>query len=182
MNDLWQQAVKDLDEGNFTSLQNVLGGPDGFDSYIVEWHKSGRFDGHSEMLAETLTCACMLGRTETAAYLLDNGVDPYLGMRTGLAGPHYAASGGHLDTVKMLLGKNIPLEIENGYGGTMLGQALWSAINEHKDSHTNVIELLIESGAYVWPETLEWWNEQAVPSADTKQRVADILKLHAIGV
>ena len=76
MNELWQRAVKDLDEGNFTSLESALGGPLGFDRQIIEWHSTGRFGGHAEMLAEALSCACMLGRVETAAYLLDNGVDP----------------------------------------------------------------------------------------------------------
>ncbi len=78
----------------------------------------------------------------------------------------------------MLIEKKIPLEIENGDGKTLLGQALWSAINEHKDTHAQIIETLIESGAYVWPETLEWWNDWAVPSAETKARVAEILTQH----
>ena len=116
----------------------------------------------------------MLGRTATAEYLIDHGVDPYAGMKTWLAGPHYAVSSGHLDTVRMLLDKKIPLEVRNLHGGTLLGQALWSAVNEHKPSHADIIEALIEAGAYVEPGTLEWWKVQAVPN-ETKQCVEAIL-------
>ncbi|MEQ1646845.1 MAG: hypothetical protein ABL959_25545, partial [Pyrinomonadaceae bacterium] len=128
-----------------------------------------------EMLAEALSCACMLGRTETARHLIDAGVDPYAGMKTWLAGPHWAASSGQLDVIKMLIEKNISLEIENKYGGTVLGQALWSAVNEHADSHADIIECLILAGAEVEPGTLEWWQEQNVPDAETKRRVSEML-------
>lgn len=172
---LWQRAVIDLDEGNFSRLQDALGGPEGFDRQILEWHREGRFGGHDEILAEALSCACMLGRTETARFLLDAGLDPYSGMKTGLAGPHYAVSGGHLDILEMLTERKILLEIKNQYGGTLLGQALWSAVNEHKSTHAAIIELLIDSGAKIEPGTTEWWQGQDVPSPETKQRVLDAL-------
>lgn len=172
MDNLWQRTLTDLDEGNFTALETALGGPEGFDSKIVQWHAEERFNDLPEMLAEAFDCACMLGRTETARYLLDNGVDPYAGMRTWLAGPHWAASSGRVETMKMLLDRNIPLEVENKYGGTVLGQALWSACNEHTESHAEIIERLIDAGANVWPGTHRWWLEQDVPSEETKTRVA----------
>lgn len=56
--------------------------------------------------------------TRTAEFLLDKGVDPYAGMKTWLAGPHYAVSSGHLDTVKMLIEQKVSFEIKNNYGGT----------------------------------------------------------------
>ena len=175
MNQLWQKAVKDLEEGNFTALQELLGGADGFDRQIIEWFDSGKFANEPEMLAEALTCACMLGRTDTANYLIDAGGDPYAGMKTWLAGPHYAVSGGHLDTVKLLIEKKISLDVENKYGGTLLGQALWSAVNEHKDSHAEIIDVLVNAGAKIDDGTLEWWKEQNVPFEETKRRVAAAL-------
>jgi ankyrin repeat protein len=147
---------------------------------MIAWHKAGKFADHDELLAEALSCACLLGRTETARYFIDAGVDPYAGMKTGLAGPHYAVSGGHLDIVKMLIEREIPLEIKNVYGGTMLGQALWSAVNEHKPSHADTIEILINAGAEIEPGTLEWWMEQVVPYAETKMRVSYVLRRHDI--
>ncbi len=181
VNELWLKALHHLDKGNFTALEEMLDGSGGFDKQIIEWFENGNFDNEPEMLAEALTCSCMLGRTETARYLLDKELDPYTGMKTWLAGPHYAVSSGHLDTVKMLIEKQIPLEIENLYGGTMLGQGLWSAVNEHKDSHAAIIELLIAAGAAIEPGTLEWWREQNVPSAETKRLVAEALN-HAKSV
>src|SRR5262249_53545585 len=142
----------------------------------VEWFENGMFERQQETLDEVLSAACMLGQTKTAEYLIDHGVDPYAGMRTWLAGPHYAASGGRLETVKMLLDKNVPLEIENKYGGTMLGQALWSAINEYRESHAETIEQLIDAGAVIEPGTLEWWNSENVPTAELKERVANALR------
>lgn len=177
-NDLWQTTLRHLKEGNFTSLQNDLGGPENFDRRIVDWFNAGAFTGETEMLAEALSCACMLGRTKIAEFLIDYGVGPYAGMKTGLAGPHYAVSGGHLETLKMLLGKNIDLEVENAYGGTLLGQALWSAVNENNESHSEIIRSLIEAGSHVWPGTLQWWNEQQIPNTETKRIVARMLEDH----
>ena len=167
-------TVDALEKGDFSRLEALLGGPSGFDKHIVALYEEGRFDDDPDTLAEALTCACMLGRTSTAEYLLDKGVDPYAGMKTWLAGPHYAVSSGHLETVRMLLAKQIPLEVKNLHGGTMLGQALWSAVNEHKPSHADIIAALLAAGAVVEPGTLEWWKEQSVPT-ETKRRVEKLL-------
>lgn len=175
-NDLWKKTLTHLSQGNFTALEQMLGGPEGFDREIVDCYQIGEFDAEPELLAEALSCACMLGRTETARFLIDAGVDPYAGMKTWLAGPHYAVSGGHLDTVKMLIEKKISLEVENLYGGTLLQQGFCSAINEPKESHADVIQALLDAGAVIEPGTLEWWEQQDVPSAETKTRVAEALK------
>ncbi|MGB7207666.1 MAG: ankyrin repeat domain-containing protein [Pyrinomonadaceae bacterium] len=174
--ELFQNVLKALDRGDFSRLETMLGGPAGFDRQIVKLFENGKFDTEPEMLAEALSCACMLGRTATARYLIEHGVDPYAGMKTWLAGPHYAVSSGRLDTVQMLLEKKIPLEVENKYGGTLLGQALWSAVNEHKESHADIIAVLIGAGAKIEPGTLEWWELQDVPSAETKKLVFDALQ------
>ena len=179
MDDLWQRALYHLDKGNFSSLKDLLGGPDAFDTRIIDWFDEGKFDSEPDALAEAFTCACMLGRLKAAKHLLDNGVDPYAGMKTGLSGFHYAASGGHLDVIKLLIERNVPMEIKGMYDNTVLGQALWSAVNEHTDDHAEIVELLINAGAYLWPGTLEWWNEQNVPYQATKERIAKVLERHA---
>lgn len=176
MDDRWSIAVDALEKGDFSRLEKALGGPAEFDQQIIAWYEEGKFGDAPETLAEALSCACMLGRTSTARFLIDKGVDPYAGMKTWLAGPHYAVSGGHLDTVLMLLEKKVPLEVKNLYGGTMLGQALWSAVMEHKPSHADIIAALIDGGAVVETGTLEWWEAQAIPSVETKRRVADTLR------
>ncbi len=179
MDERWQKLKFHLGKGNFSALENDLGGPEAFDSQIVAWHAEGKFDNEPEMLAEALSCACMLARTDTASYLIDTGVDPYAGMETWLAGPHYAVSGGHVETVRMLLSKGIALEIKNGYGGTVFDQAIWSAINEPKPGHAEIIEMLVEAGAEVDPQYVNWWSEQNVPDAAVKNRVSELLRRHA---
>ena len=110
------------------------------------------------------------------AHLLDHGVDPVAGMRSGMNGFHYAASCGQLDVVKVMIDRKVPMEIVNRYGGTVLGQALWSAIYEHGSTHAEIIEALISAGARIDPGTAEWWEQQDVPSAETKDRVATALR------
>jgi tetratricopeptide (TPR) repeat protein len=100
-------------------------------------------------------------------------------MKTGLAGPHYAASSGRLETIRMLLKKGIPLEVKNMYGGTVFGQAIWSAVNEHTPDHAAIVEHLVEAGAVVDDGYLEWWEKQDVPDATTKKRIAEILERQA---
>ena len=179
MDDLWQRALHHLDKGNFSSLEDLLGGPIGFDKQIIDWFDQGKFRGEPYALAEAFTCACMLGRVKVARHLLDNGVDPYAGMKTGLSGFHYAASGGQLDVIKLLIERNVPMEIKGMYDNTVLGQALWSAVNEHTDDHAEIVELLINAGAYVWPGTLYWWGKQNVPDKATKERIGKVLERHA---
>ena len=73
MTDLWAMTVDALEKGDFSRLEAELGGPEGFDRQIVEWFGAGQFDDAPEALAEALSCACMLGRTATAGYLIDHG-------------------------------------------------------------------------------------------------------------
>src|SRR5579871_5791333 len=98
--------------------------------------------------------ACRWGRTGVAEYLLDQGVDPSAQARGGQTGLHSAAYNGHLETVRMLLERKAPLEEKNRYGGTVLGQTLWSAIHEPQGDLLPIIEALIAAGAKVAPD----WN------------------------
>lgn len=175
---LFQYAIAAMVRGDFSALEAMVGGPERFDDQIAEWFEKGYFNDEPETLAEVFTASCMLGYDKTAAYLLDRGVDPLAGIKTGLNGFHYAASSGRLNIVKLLIDRKIPMEIENMYGGTVLGQALWSAVNEHTPDHAAIIEALIEARGKIEAGTLRWWNERNVPSAETKERVAAALKRH----
>ena len=172
-NDLFNQVITELDAGNFTRLEQLLS--DNSASLIDVLVDAGKPKEH---LDEAFAWACMLGRAGDAERLLDLGADPVAGMKTGLAGAHYAASGGHFDTMRMIIRRVVPLETVNIYGGTVLGQALWSAIREFKPTHADVIELLLDAGAKIEPGTLDWWREQNVPDDKTKQRVLDALRRH----
>ncbi|MCW3053771.1 MAG: Ankyrin [Chthonomonadales bacterium] len=100
--------------------------------------------------------ACRSGQTDIAEFLLEQGVDPSSQGRSGQTGLHFAAHSGHPATVRMLLAHHVPLEEKNMYGGTVLGQALWSACNEPQPDHLPIIESLIAAGAQVAPQ----WREQ----------------------
>ena len=177
---LFHYAVAAMDMGNFSSLETTIGGPAHFHDRIVDWHENGLFDDEPETLAEIFAASCMLGHAKTAEYLLDKGVDPYAGMKTGLAGFHYAVSGGRLDVTRLLIDRKVPVGIRNMYGGTVFEQALWSAINEHSPNHASIIEALIESGVEIETGTLDWWETQEAPSDETKKRVADALRQIAV--
>jgi Ankyrin repeats (3 copies) len=176
MDELWKQAVRQITDGAYFQIEKTLGGGDAFDDRIIQWFDHGYFANEPEALAETVTCASFLGRAKVVAHLLDSGVDPVAGMRSGMNGFHYAASCGQLEVVKVMIERTVPMEILNRYGATVLGQALWSAIHEHESTHAEIIEALISGGAKVRPGTPEWWEEQDVPSAETKARVTTALR------
>jgi hypothetical protein len=176
MDSLWNDVVKDITDGAYFKVQKALGGGDAFDSQIIDWFDRGFFEDQPEALAETVTGASFLGRSMVVAYLLDKGVDPLAGMRSGMNGFHYAASCGKLDVVKVMIDRKVPMEVVNRYGGTVLGQALWSAIYEHEATHGEIIEALINAGAKIDQDTLEWWEKQDVPSPESKDRVTTALR------
>ena len=176
---LFQYAIAALWRGDFSALESMVGGPDHFDDTVIEWYEKGYFDSEAETLAEIFSAACMLGYPRSAEYLLNKGVDPLAGIKTGLNGFHYAASSGQLEVIKLLIERKVPMEVDNMYGGTVFGQAIWSAINEWTPNHAAIVEALVEAGAIVEPGYREWWNEQNVPDRATKERIADVLERHA---
>jgi len=147
----WRDALKGLQRGDFSLLEPLFeqhASPLGHCD-IVEWYENGYFNNESKSLAEALTCACFLGRTHVAEFFLNQGVDPSLGINTGLSALHWAANRGNLDTVNLLIKWKAPLEQKNMYGGTVLDCTVWSAINERRPDHLKIIEALIDAGAIV---------------------------------
>jgi hypothetical protein len=49
--------------------------------------------------------------------------------------------------VRLLLRRKAPLETHSMYGGTVLGTATWSAVNEPRPDHVQIIEELLNAGA-----------------------------------
>ena len=62
---------------------------------------------------------------------------------------------GQLETVRLLIQWKAPLEPRSMYGGNVLDTAVWSAINEPRPNHLQIIEELLKAGARledeVWP-------------------------------
>src|SRR5262249_35250176 len=149
---LLRDALSGLERGDFSRLAPLFDqppSPGGDRCHIIEWYEQRYFDDEPKALAQWLTCACFLGRTAVADFLLTQGVDPSAGIGTGLAGFHWAANRGNLDTVKLLIKRKAPLEQENMYGGTVLACAVWSAIHEPGADHLPIIEVLIAAGAKI---------------------------------
>jgi len=117
----------------------------------------GRLDRVKELVDATpeqqreegFVWACAYGNNDVVAFLLNYGVDPAAGADVDMTGLHLAAHEGHLDTVKLLLAHNAPLEAKNVYGGTVLGQTLWSVIHHPMPSHREIVETLVAAGAKV---------------------------------
>ena len=149
---VWRDAVRGLERGDFSASELLFeDGSSGAGNRcrIVEWYEMGVFENEPKALAEALSCACFLGRTGVAEFLLDRRVDPAAGIGTGLSAFHWAANRGNLDTVRLLIERKAPLEQRNMYGGTVLGCATWSAMYEPCADHLEIIEALLRAGAKI---------------------------------
>jgi len=103
-----------------------------------------------EQVRDAFLWACEYGRNHVVEFLLGKGVDLIVHSRDGQTGLHWAVIGGQLDTVKLLLRHKAPLEVENSYGGTVLGQALWSAAHGgDPELYVAILETLLEAGAKI---------------------------------
>ncbi len=150
---LFLDAVRGLERGDFSRLESlfVSGASDRVANppRIIKWHAEGRLSHEPKAVAEALTCACFLGRTDVAEYLLTRGTEPSGGAGTGLDALHWAANRGQLEAVRLLLRWKAPLEARSMHGGTVLGTAIWSAFNESRPDHVQIIEQLLKAGARV---------------------------------
>ena len=146
---LFQDTLGGLHNGDFSRLEPRLTAAGAAEPAIIRWHREGRFQHESKAVAEALTCACFLGLNTVAEYLLAQGVDPSAGAGTGMDALHWATNRGQLASVRMLLKRNLPLEARNSHGTTVLGTAIWSAMNEPKPHHLEIIRELLSAGALV---------------------------------
>jgi len=103
-----------------------------------------------KQLQAALKVACTWGHLDVVEFLLDKEVDLGRDQVDGQTPLHCAAIGGQLETVKFLLKRNAPLEVINMYGGTVLGQTLWSAAHGGDPKlYAEIIKVLIAAGAKV---------------------------------
>jgi Ankyrin repeats (3 copies) len=169
----WRDALRRIERGDFSwsePLFNEVPSREGERCRIIQWYEKGYFEHEPKALAEALTCASFLGRTSVAEFLLDKGVDPAAGIGTGLSAFHWAANRGNLDTVKLLIERNAPLEQRNMYGGTVLGCTTWSVINEPRSDHLAIIEALLAAGANI--------DEADYPTGN--ERVDELLRRYLV--
>jgi hypothetical protein len=168
---IFRAAIRDLEGGSFSRLEPLfrnLSSSSRSSCQIIEWYDLGYFKNEPKALNEALTCACFNGRTSVAKFLMDRGVDPLAGFGTGMNGFHWAANRGQLETVKLLIERKVPMEVENMYGGTVLGCTVWSAVHEPRAGQVEVIEALLEAGA----------NVSATEYPSGNARVDEVLRRH----
>src|SRR5262245_51192308 len=88
-------------------------------------------------------------------------MDLHAGENIDETGLHWAAIGGQVTTIELLLARGARLEAKNCYGGTVLGQATWSARNGDGDIvYVPVIKTLLEAGAKIDEADYPTGNEQ----------------------
>jgi ankyrin repeat protein len=148
---LWNgqgEAAKYLAERGATlTLESAagVGRLDVVESYFADGAKVSR----EEMRAGFLL-ACAWGRDTVVEFLLDRGADPAWCRKDGQTALHWAVIGGHLETVRILLQWDPPLEAVNMHGGTVLGQTLWSAAHGGDvENYVAILDELVAAGARV---------------------------------
>lgn len=95
-----------------------------------------------------LNWASEYGHARVVEFLLRNGADPSAPDDHGQTPLHWGAVGAQLETVRILLKRRAPLEARNVYGGTVLDQAVWSALHDELGvDYLPVIEALLAAGA-----------------------------------
>jgi ankyrin repeat protein len=165
-----QRGVRmDLDEAAGVGRLDVL------ESYF---HKDGSLKANATatQMERGFLWACEYGRNGVVEFLLKKGVDLLSQADTGQTGLHWAVIGGHCDTIQLLLERGASLEAKNVYGGTPMGQALWSVMNGDTGiDYVPVIEMLIDAGAKIEAGSLEWLAKQSGPSL-VKARIAQLLQ------
>ena len=134
-----------------------------------------------KLLDRGFAWACEYGETAVVDFLLDKGADPNESVN-GMNGLHWAVIGGHLDTIKLLIDRQVPLESVNVYGGTALGAAFWATVNQDEvyrwpgfTDDILVIETLLGAGAKIGAGTLDWLDRQDIPIAK-KAAIRDLLE------
>jgi len=85
---------------------------------------------------------------EVAKLLVERGADVAGGNADGQTPAHMTVIGGNLETLRALLEYGPPLEQQNAYGGTVLGQTFWSAAHGGDVIRfIAIIETLLAAGA-----------------------------------
>lgn len=127
-------------------------------------------DTDRKRLESAFFYACVYGRTEVAAFLLDKGIDPSLRNAAGETGLHMAAYGTHIDVANLLLDRGAPVDAKDEhFSATALDVALstWHRTRNpaQRESSYAFIALLARRGAELDPE--HWRNEDGPGMIET---------------
>ena len=130
-----------------------------------------------EQLQKALLWACMYGREEAVAYLVERGADLLDRAESGATALHWAAGGAHLGIIKLLLDRGAPLEEVNAWGGTVLEHAGYGfAHPADSTDFAPAFETLLAAGARIQGSWLAWLQKVKGHSPEEKARVAEIFR------
>ena len=126
-------------------------------------HVTTLFDDATQESRERALCwACEYGRKDAAEFLLGHKVSVHA-LVSGQTPLHWAVLGGHIEVIRLLLSHGADLEEKNAYGGTALGQGLWTANNVRSDAeYLKVLDALIEAGAKHDSRTQDWIAQERI--------------------
>ena len=141
--------VTHLDQGDFSFLAPAFESAGAHAPRVLQLERDGCFKGRPDALAEALTCAAFLGAMDVVEPLLAAGVSPQGGNGTGMDALHWAANRGQLAVVRRLLSAGAAIEVQNRFGGTVLGATVWASVNEPQPTHSAIVALLLAAGADV---------------------------------
>jgi hypothetical protein len=118
---------------------------------LVAPHWLGIPDNPAAHIAYAFVWACRYARVPVAEFLLDIGVDPAAKDSLQMSALHWAAANGCMGLVNRLLELGASLELENQWGGTVLGSTAHFAIYIPMAGvdYVAVMERLIAAGADV---------------------------------
>jgi predicted dehydrogenase/ankyrin repeat protein len=130
-----------------------------------------------EQLQRGFLWASEYGHNDVVDFLLARGADLRDQAETRETALHWAVVGAQLSTVQLLLERGAPLEELNAYGGTVLGQALWSFLNgDSQAAYVPIFESLLAAGAKIEDGCLAWFGKQESRSAAERAPIAAVLR------
>ena len=121
--------------------------------------------------------ACQCGHGEVALFLLERGAGLLDPADIGATALHWAAGAADLGLVKFLIERGAPLEVENRWGGTVLGHAGHGF--EHGPAGLDfvpVFDALLAAGAEIRGAWLQWLAGVDSRSIAEKERLAEVLR------
>lgn len=126
--------------------------------------------------------ACEFGKTEAAAFLLQNGMDPNATLtQRGETGLHWAAHCAHVEIVELLLKRDTRLDTKDqSHQSTPLEWALAGWTNSDKSKHPDyyqVVAMLARAGAALDPK---WYENGSNPQSAAKKMQSDPHMLAAL--
>jgi hypothetical protein len=154
-----------------------LGRVDLLAGYVDE-HGRPRGSTTRAQLGAALVAAAEQDQDAVVTFLLNRGV-PIDAQAPGstFTGANWAALNGNVDLLRVFIARGTRLDIENDYGGTALGAALWGAANRpRQDRYPEVVETLIAAGATVEPGAADWWARQDARSPEAHLRILASLR------